>query len=282
MTSNDKKFSAISAFVSDLGTIFSVKQRSLKLYCKLLNQTKSEHKKAISKHIDIFTQFCTDNKEAINDKDYKKLVTTKLLYSDRVFIDILYVFNKSDVETQNIIWQHILTISALVYPEGGAITVLAENKPAKNYMNNVVEKISSQIDPKDNPITAALKIMQSGALEDIFSSMSKGLADNEIDLDGIIKSIGGMSSKIKDNTDSNPNISGILNGIMGNVAGLLSKTNNKNNEDEDNDEDNDGDNNELPPSLDLAGMAGMVGKFLSGLNVPQSDREDSTPTIIEE
>ena len=105
-------FEAISNFTNDLGEVFSDKHRPLKLYIHLINKTTLQHKDPIIKHIDAFRKFCTANRDAIAEKNVKKLVEEKISYSNRVFIDMKQILNMADKETSNVIWKHLLTISA--------------------------------------------------------------------------------------------------------------------------------------------------------------------------
>ena len=54
----------------------------------------------------------------------KNLVNPVLEYSDKVFINFSDIFKESDAETSNVIWNHLLTISALVDPSSKAKEIL--------------------------------------------------------------------------------------------------------------------------------------------------------------
>ena len=74
-------FKAISNFTTELGELFSKKQRSLKLYCRLINKTTISHDKPIQKHILAFRRFCVANREAIVKKDVNSIIVSKIQYS---------------------------------------------------------------------------------------------------------------------------------------------------------------------------------------------------------
>ena len=105
-------FKAISNFTTELGEAFSKQHRPLKLYRRLINQTKITHEQPIRNHIDAFRKFCVANREAITSKDAKKIEKPKISYSNRVYIDMSEIFKLADRETTSVIWQHILCISA--------------------------------------------------------------------------------------------------------------------------------------------------------------------------
>ena len=86
-------FKAISNFTTELANSFEDKQRSLKLYSHLINKTTLAHEKPIEKHIDAFRTFCVTNRDAIVAKNHKLLTNHVITYSDRVYINMLNIFN---------------------------------------------------------------------------------------------------------------------------------------------------------------------------------------------
>ena len=117
-------FKAISTFCTALEEVFGEDSRELKLYTHLISKTTLSHDKAISKHIDAFRLFCTENRDALESKDVSKLVENKIIYSDKVFIDIACIFNTSDKDTSTVIWKHLLTIATFVDPTSKARQIL--------------------------------------------------------------------------------------------------------------------------------------------------------------
>ena len=109
-------FKSISNFIGDLSTLYAKRQRSLLLYKRLIDKTTLVHEHAINKNIDIFKNFCTENRKAIQEMDEKELVLEKLFYSEKVFIDMKHIFNLADKASKSAIWRHLLTISAFVDP----------------------------------------------------------------------------------------------------------------------------------------------------------------------
>ena len=146
-------FKAITTFSSSLEEIFGKKQRPLKLYVRLLTRTTLSHEKAIKKHIDAFREFCTANRDALETKDASKLVKNKIIYSERVYIDMSRIFSSADKETINVIWEHLLTISALVDPTGKARQILRQSAKKgdsameANFLTDIIGKVEKHVDP---------------------------------------------------------------------------------------------------------------------------------------
>ena len=177
------KFKAISTFVNDIGTLFSKKQHSLKLYCHLINKTTLTHDKAIEKHIDAFTSFCLSNREGIISKDYKKFTNFKIIYSEKCFIDVKNIFDKADADSTKSIWKHLLLLSALLDPEAKAKEIL--KKDASNegdFLTKILSKVEKEVDGKSNPMEAISSILQTGLFTDIVQDMNDGFKSGQLDM----------------------------------------------------------------------------------------------------
>lgn len=223
-------FKAISDFTNQLGEIFTTKDKnhSLKLYEHLLNKTTLTHTKAINKHIEVFREFCISNREAITSKNKSKLVQNKVSYSKRVYIDFANIFKESDDETTNVIWKHLLTISALVDPAGKAKKVLQESKDTKeaNFLSEIINKVETNVNPNANPLEAVSSIMSSGVFNELITGMNSGIQNGDLDLGKLMGTVQSMCStltgEMNNSSDSgeggNP-MNNILSGLMKNMGG---------------------------------------------------------------
>jgi hypothetical protein len=221
MTNSDMSlvcFKAISNFTSELGELFSNRQRSLKLYCRLINKTTIVHHKSINKHIDAFRSFCVTNREAIVTKSMKNLTMNKISYSQRVFIDMIDIFNLSDKDTSKVIWEHLLCISALVDPAGKAREVLRNNLASgktggqeTNFLTDIIDKVEANVDPNANPMEAISSIMKSGIFTDLIGGMNSGLSDGSLDIGKLMGAVQGMVGKLGEKTGSDPKSDGAMN-----------------------------------------------------------------------
>jgi hypothetical protein len=265
-------FKAISNFTTELVELFSKQQRSLKLYGRLINKTTIVHDKSIQKHIYAFQQFCISNREAIVTKSVDKMSIGKISYSNRVYIDMVEIFNLSDKETSNVIWEHLLCISALVYPAGKAREVLKENLSSgkaglgeTNFLTDIINKVEANVDPDASPMEAVSSIMQSGIFTDLIGGMNSGLKDGSLDLSKLMGTVQGMIGKLGEKSGGDPHVDesmNMLSTIMGNLGGA-----------------GEAGNNGTP---DLASMMQGIMSGLSGPkpNIPSSSH--STLNVIDE
>jgi len=240
-------FKAISNFVSALGSEFGKRQRSLALYCRLISKTTLSHEKPILKHIHSFRDFCIANREAIIDRDETKLQNHIIKYSKNVFINMDHIFKLSDKDNdkdnKDVIWNHILTISALVDPSSKAKEILKKNMEARRrngesgteeeFLTNIIDKVEQHVDPSANPMQAVAGIMQSGIFTELIGSMSGGLTDGSLDIGKLMGTVQTMVSSIGNmaggDSEQSPELSQMtsmmtnLTGMMGNM-GVESET----------------------------------------------------------
>lgn len=243
-----------------MGESFYKQHRPLKLYRRLINQTKITHEKPIKNHIDAFRNFCVANRDAITNKDSKKIVNPKISYSNRVYIDMREIFKIADRETTAVIWQHLLCISALVDPAGKAKEILKENLAAgitggdeTNFLTDIIDKVESHVDPDANPMEAVSSIMKSGIFTDLIGGMNQGLSEGSLDLGKLMGAVQGMVGQLGDKTGGDPQAEGAMN-MLSTMVGNLGTAN--------------GDGG----GADLAEMMqGMMGGLAGNMTVPSTD-----------
>ena len=253
-------FKAISEFTKELCENFSSKEKnhSLKLYEHLLNKTTLSHDKAIKKHIDAFREFCISNRDAISNKNSSLLVNNKVIYSSRVYIDFSSIFKEADKESTNIIWKHLLTISALVDPAGKAKEILKNNADSKeaNFLSDIINKVESNVNPNSNPLEAISSIMSSGVFNELITGMNSGIQNGDLDLGKLMGTVQTMCSSLSadiNGNDSNSSGSSNNENPMNMLTSLMS-TMNTNNKDG---------GGGMP---DLSNITNLLGPMLTTLN----------------
>ena len=263
-------FKAISNFTTSLEEVFGKHQRPLKLYVHLISKTTLSHEKAIRKHIDAFKLFCSSNREAFETRDPSKLAETRISYSDRVYIDISHIFSAADKDTSDIIWKHLLTISALVDPTGKARQILKDaaeggSAPATeaNFLNDIISKVEKHVDPDANPMEAVASIMNSGVFAELVGGMGNGLQDGSLDLGKLMGTVQTMVTSLSGGVDGsggdNENPMNLISTMMGNINAGAQTGNN--------------DNIQVP---DLGGMMNMVGPMLGALSSTSGGSSESS------
>jgi hypothetical protein len=185
-----------------------------------------------------FELFCKSNRTFIENKD-ENLPEPLIKYSDKVFIDMKQIFKLSDSSTKVIIWNHILTISAMVDPLSNSKNILKQNKKPTssnnstnstnnetNFLSNIFNKIEQQIDPNSsNPLDSISSIMSSGIVTDIVNDLQSG----NLNFGNILQSVQSMMSSMtppsdinnNDNTQSNDSTTNELGNMMNMMSTMM-------------------------------------------------------------
>jgi hypothetical protein len=198
-------FRTICNFVNDLAEEYGKRHKPLLLYKRLANHTQISHDKAIKKHISIFTEFCTANREALETQDSSKLASKRLVYSERVFIDIDFIFRVADAETSPVIWQHLLTISALTDPFGNARDILKKKSGGDEtkFITDIIAKVQDNINPNATPMEAITNIIKSGVANDVVGGIKGRLQSGNLDFGKIMGSLKTVLSEFETKADPN-------------------------------------------------------------------------------
>ena len=217
-------FKAICNFINDLSTEYGKRHKPLQLYNRLSSHTKISHDNAIKKHIGIFYNFCVGNRESFASQDSKKLVCKKLVYSERVYIDMEYIFQIADEDNTKVIWQHLLIISALLDSSGNAREILksnlekSENKNEDKFLSEIISKVQENVNTdSSNPMDAFSSVLQSGIMNDLMGNMQGG----KMDIKKLLGAVKGVVSKLEKDVGSDPeskNAIGLVNNIIGSMG----------------------------------------------------------------
>ena len=217
-------FKAIVNFTNNLFEEFGEEHKCVKLYNHLLSKTTLSHDTAIQKHITSFRTFCIENRESISNFDIEG-IQGDITYSNRVYLDIKNILKLSQKDTQKIIWQHLLIISAILDPTGKAKQILQQQKEESqnvdgeaNFLTDIIDKIENNVDPNSsNPMEAVSTIMQSGVFNDLVQGMGNGLQDGSLDLNKLMGTVQNMVTKLNDEVeeeDKNNESVNMINSMM--------------------------------------------------------------------
>ena len=204
MTSTTSKiFKSIKLFVDQLDSVFGQKQRSLKLYQYLLSKTELKNRKSVKKHIKVFRIFCDKNKTQILNKD-ENLVYSKIIYSDKVQIDVQTILHNADSNTKKVIWEHLLCICAKLSPDSEARNILKasfkDKTPENDFLQNIMGEVQSHITPNAgaNPMQLIGSLLQSNTIGKLISGMNDGVSSGQLDMKKLLGSVQGMISNLSD------------------------------------------------------------------------------------
>ena len=234
-------FKAINGFVKNMNECYGTQQRTLQLYARLISKTTIEDEVPISRHIAAFAKFFSDNKDAILEKDHKKLSNVKISYNEKVYINMDMIFRAATTSERTIIWKHILTIYAFIDPQSRAKEMLREvidkdgvgGAKEEEFLSDIFDKVGNNIQTDGNPLQAVGNLMSSGVFTDIVGSMSNGLESGELDLGKLMGSMQGMVTNIGQMAEQNgqpqqPEMTEMLNqmtAMMGNLNNMTNQSN---------------------------------------------------------
>jgi hypothetical protein len=199
MTINDTSlltFKAIASFIHDMNEIYGSNYKPLLLYSALVEKTGIIHEEPIRKHLTVFQQFLVDNEEAIMTRNEKIMKDSTIRYSEKVFINMAEIFEMAGNDKASI-WQHLLTLSALLNPASKAKEILRKDKetkePEDDFLSHLVDKVGKHIDPSStNPMESMNNLVASGVFGELMSSMDKGIGDGTLDMQKMVGSLQNM------------------------------------------------------------------------------------------
>ena len=219
-------FQAISQFIADANAVGGSTQRSLQLYSRLIEKTTLTSVEAIKKHISSFFRFCSENRESLKQQQIQSLNPTTVEYSPRVFINIRLLLKNSSGEDQEAIWNHLMTISAIVDPEAKMKEILTEKAKTEqksendtiislnsdgsaedDFIQDIMKKVETSVDPNSTDPSAALgQIMTGGLMTDMMSNMTQGMQDGSLDLGKMMGSLQKMVGQLEQTSDAPPEL----------------------------------------------------------------------------
>jgi hypothetical protein len=158
-------------------------------------------------------------------------------YSDKVFINMKKVFSLADKEQLETIYNHLLTISAVLVPNSKAKKVLKEmkNKSSSSsdsksnidpteFISKIFKKISENVNlDSSNPMEMITSLMSSGVLTDIMSMMNDGMGNGSLDIPKLLSTLQSFMTMFQGvNGGDNAGANGGMNGMdMSNLGPLM-------------------------------------------------------------
>lgn len=197
-------FQTILDFVTNLQEYFGVSDKhvsihALNLYHRLISKMGFTDDTLIMKHIEVFKDFCLKNRNEIRNRDIR-LSCSNITFTDRIFIDMTYIFNNSDAETKHVIWEYLMTISAYVDPENGT--------------KGILQSLCCEPAPKiENPMAVLGSLMNSPLFSTMMGSMSNNMENGTIDLTKLMGTMVGLVDTVKNEIENSddPTLKNMLN-----------------------------------------------------------------------
>jgi hypothetical protein len=228
-------FQIITDFVNELHNLFGTKQKSLALFHRLV-KTSANNPERIETITSKVKGFCTQNRMAIQENNASKLLHTKLVFSDRIFIDIGLILTKSPPDVVRTVWKYLLTFSALLDAESNAKDVLrnqvTEQHPEPSLpteineiFGDLVESIKTDIkdaniQPSDNPMEMVSSLLKSGALTKIMDNFQTKMESGELNLQKLMGVAQHMMGDMMNQAGGDPMMQAMMMNMMSQMPDL--------------------------------------------------------------
>ena len=204
MVDNNKTFNSIKTFVYNLNECYGDDYNGLSLYNTLLQKTTNSHTEFISKTINIFKNFCYDNENYILNKT-KDMSSPKIVFSDKIFIDMKLILDECDNSEKETIWKHIALIYSHYNPHNNVKEMLTQ-KPnnESNFIKDMINKVEDTIegDNISNPMEAITKMMTSGVFSELVGNMTNGLQSGDLNIGSLLGSVNDMVGTMNGGNDN--------------------------------------------------------------------------------
>lgn len=224
----EKIFQCLTSFVVDLGESFASDNHPLALYERLITKTKLVHKEAVEKHVNAFRTFFTANKTNIVES--KPEFTEKIVYSEKVFIDMNAIFKlEMDSDTRNAIWNHLRVIATLFDPTlpKVASTAIVSSQPVPliegdseedKFLNKVISKVQTHVtDETADPQAAISNILSSDLIPELVGTINTGMSNGTFNIGKMISSVEKMVTGMGGGDPQAGEAMNMLRGLMGNM-----------------------------------------------------------------
>lgn len=215
-------FKAISEFVFDLELVFGKTHKEVLLYKRLLSKTTILNEGPVKRHVNIFKTFIDSNLTAISEKCTDKLTTNKLVYSERVFIDLYTLLKECDKDTETAVWNHLLKINALINPseQSLALTSFLSNTSPSNGEDDLLTDLISTVkdsltgETVTNPMETAMSLVSSGKLSNIISTMTQKFSTGALNPEDLLKKVMNIYTTETQGNEDAPDINQFISSIV--------------------------------------------------------------------
>lgn len=208
-------FKLITDFVTNIQSCYASKENAktkpIQLYARLVTKTSIDRDDIIQRHIDSFTAFCKANHEQLVNKS-TDLLEKRIIFSERIYIDMGYVFSQSDIDgNTDILFEYLLSIHAYVSPSEKALELLQTmKKPTAsmksleilqsmnidssdmNQIQDAVKELAKSVnieDVSENPMEMIGKLMQSKDFSNVVERVTNLIQNKDIDIASLMGTV---------------------------------------------------------------------------------------------
>lgn len=204
-------FQIMLDFVSDIKNYFGHQKnpaiKAMTLYHRLISKMSFEDKSLITKHIELFKNFCIRNREQIHAKNFAFAVG-KIEFTERIYIDMPHIFklasNDSDESTSKTLWEYVWSLSALLDSESKTKQLLTASRETESahsvdtckqnidndFLSGMMKTIGQSFGGMQmpssggatNPMEMMAGLMGSDSISGLVNSVQTNLQNGNIDL----------------------------------------------------------------------------------------------------
>jgi len=208
---NSKIFKAIIEFADQLNDTFGKEDVNvLKLY-RIINKTPLTNRKLVDRHLAIFHSFLNDNREAIIARRAEQFRTERLQLTDKIYMNLREIVEKSDESIRKAIWQHLFNIMYLFNPEDDVIRTelkaslaeqdTKENKFLMDTFSKFEKAMAENKDSSADPMSMVSNLMQSGFLNEMIGGINNGVSSGSLDIKSLIGTVQNLLGNLSETLD---------------------------------------------------------------------------------
>lgn len=197
----NKQFTAIKKFVNDLGECFATENHSLALYDRLLSKVKDDNKEAITRHMIIFRDFITRNKQNIIDRI--PVFDGLISFSPKIYIDLGSIFaSTKDQDTIKAMWEHLSVLVVIFNPDAkqDIVEKLSEtlnDGEEDKFLNKIIQGVSKNVVEGENPQASVSRIFQSNFFPELLGDLNQKLSSGNFDMTKMLSSVQKMTGNLQ-------------------------------------------------------------------------------------
>ena len=233
-------FNAIASFVQDLDTGFGKRYKPVALYNRLVVRTTLRDVTAVDRHINAFKTFFNTNSSYIKDKTLAN--NARVVYSERIYLDIGNILSRTENDAHKHIHQHLVTIYSLMNigtKQGrDALETLKQQTEDKddsldlnlpdttegNFIKDTLTEMTDQFENMDdnaNPMMMMSSMMQSGFFTKFMGDLQTKFSSGEMDIQSLMGTVTNVISEATpEGGEEAAQIRNFVNQSMGQVSAL--------------------------------------------------------------
>lgn len=199
--------SAIVEFVETLRRTRSLQAyRNIHMYSLLLKKTSVVHTQSIARHIEAFRRFLSTNFVAVESRNTSLLAagsSSRIEYSDRIFICMRHIWATCNREEGETIWRSLVQVQAAIYKGSGGVFSKSSSAASppdatgtdneEKFLQGMMDRIQETVPAHStNPTEVITNLMSTGMLTKLVSDMDEGVRSRKVDMNKLLTTAIGM------------------------------------------------------------------------------------------